>query len=151
MDGSVSTGLASRPPPDFKDQAKTRDRFPWNPGSLLDSLSLSFSKQRGETRGRERKNGQWEEGVSTGQFLHLRPGPLFFERYSNSSSSPSSSSSSSAIPKAFPKETRGRRKGGPTFLYFILFYFIFSLFLSSPLLPFSLSLSLLTVNGGDSR
>ena len=140
MDGSVSTGLAPRPPPDFKDQAKTRDRFPWNPGSLLDSLSLSFSKQRGETRGRERKNGQWEEGVSTGQFLHLRPGPLFFERYSNSSSSPSSSSSSSsAIPKAFPKETRGRWKGGANFP---LFYFILLYLLSFSFLSPSLSVSL---------
>lgn len=50
--------------------------------------------------------------------------------------------------KRFLKKRGGDgRGGGPTFLYFILFYFIFSLFLSSPLL----SLSLLTVNGGDSR
>lgn len=60
MDGSVSTGLAPRPPPDFKDQAKTRDRFPWNPGSLLDSLSLFLETEKGD-------EGEGEEEWSVGR------------------------------------------------------------------------------------
>lgn len=141
-------------PPDFKDRAKTRDRFPWNPGSLLGSLL----EMGGE-------GGQWGEewsagrGVSTGQFLHLRQGPLFFERYSSRRRLRRRCCHRRRCLrplKRFLKKRGGRRRrGGPrdaNFLsfYFILFYFIFSLSLSF-LLPLSFSLSLLTVNGGDSR
>lgn len=92
-------------------------------------------------RGDEGENGQREEGVSTGQFLHLRPGPLFFERYSTRRRRRCRCHRRRLRPflKRFLKKRGGGGGGGegPTFFYFILFYFL-SL---SPSFPFSLSLS----------
>lgn len=111
------------------------------------------------------RGGQWGEewsagrGVSTGQFLHLRQGPLFFERYSSRRRLRRRCCHRRRclrpLKRFLKKRGERRRRGGPrdaNFLsfYFILFYFIFSLSLSF-LLPLSFSLSLLTVNGGDSR
>lgn len=109
------------------------------------------------------RGGQWGEewsagrGVSTGQFLHLRQGPLFFECYSSRRRLRRRCRPRRCCChrrrclrplKRFLKKRGGRRRasgGGPetpTFFRFILFYFILSSLFPSLSSSPSLSLSL---------
>lgn len=154
MDGSVSTAwppVSPSPPPSrFQGSGKNARSVSMESRKLV-RLSLLETGGRAEELERGR-GGEWSAGRRGFDRTVLAPSArtviLRALLDSSSSSLSLSSSSSSAIPKAFPKETRGRRRRrrGANFLlfYFILFSLSFSF------LPL-LSLSLLTVNGGDSR